>query len=156
MRQLYLLLSFIFLLSAVDFSFAKIHQYQKDDLDPLDDGVVVLNKKTNSFELTGLQEEQIKYFLLEQDSKLAVLQNDLDVRKKTFTEELFKPNQDIDSSELEKLVIEIQEIVATMERVKIDTELNIRNILTPRQYSVFVQEQKEQEQKKNKKKKKKK
>ena len=142
----------MFLLSFIDVSFAKIHQYPREELDPLDDGVVVLNKKTNSFELTGLQEEQIKYFLLERDSKLAALQNDLDVRKKVFTESLFKTNQEIDSSELEKLVTEIQEIVSTMERIKIDTELNIRNILSPRQYFVFVQEQEKQKKKKKKKK----
>jgi len=154
MRQLYLFLPFIFLLFSVDFSFAKIHQYPREELDPLDDGVVVLNKKTNSFELTGLQEEQIKYFLLEKESKLAALQNDLDIRKKVFTELLFKTNQEIDSSELEKLVTEIQETVSTMERVKIDTELNIRNILSPRQYFVFTQEQQEQKKKEKKKKKK--
>ena len=150
MRLLYLLLSFIFLLSSVDVSFAKIHQYPRDDFDPLDDDVVVLNKKTNAFELTGLQKEQIKYFLLELDSKLAALQNDLNIRKKLFTEQLYKPNQEIDSFELEKLVKEIQEIVSVMERVKIDTELNIRNILSPKQYSVFVQEQEEQKKKKKK------
>jgi len=153
MKQICLILSFMFLFSSVDFSFAKIHQYPREEPDPLDDDVVILNKKTNAFELTGLQKEQIKYFLMELDSKLAALQNDLDMRKKVFTEQLFKTNEEIDSFELEKLVSEIQEIASIMERVKIDNELNIRNILSPRQYFVFIQEQEQKNKKKKKKKK---
>lgn len=157
MRDLCIVVIFILftLVLNVGFLFGRVHQYvtKDDDYDPLDDGVVVLDKKTNSFELTKLQEKQIEFFLLERDSKIAAMEKELAIRKKLFQEELCKPNNDISSIELEKLMQDIQEITFTIERIKIDSQINIRNVLSSRQYYVFVQEQKEQEQKKNKKKK---
>lgn len=155
MKKTYMLLPIVFgiLILNTGISFGRVHQYGTDDSDPFDNDVVVLNKKTNSFELTQEQKKQIEFFLLERDSKIAAMEKELAIRKKLFQEELFKPNHEISSIELEKLMEEIQEITFTIERIKIDSQLNIRNILSPKQYSVFVQEQEKQENKDIKKKK---
>ena len=139
----------IFLLNT-EFSFGKVHQYGRDDSDPFDEDVVVLDKQTNSFKLTPIQEKQIEFFLLERDSKIAAMEKELAIRRKLFQEELYKPNHEISSIELENLMQDIQEITFTIERIKIDSQLNIRNILSPRQYSIFTQKQEKQEKKKKK------
>ena len=147
------------LLSLVFFNTSFVFCKEKNEYDEyFDDDVVVLNKKTNSFELTPSQKKLLEYFLLERDSKLAAMQKELDISKKLFIEELSKPNNEISSIELENLVQEIDEIASTMERIKIDFHLNIRNAVSPKQYSVFIQEQeqakKQEQEQKNKKKKK--
>jgi len=151
MKKLHILILFVFSMFFfnAEVLFGRVHQYGVDD-DTLDDGVVVLDKKTNSFELTQLQEKQIEFFLLERDSKIAAMEKELAIRKKLFKEELCKTNDNISSIELEKLMEDIQEITFTIERIKIDAQINIRNILSPRQYYVFTQEQENKENKKKK------
>ncbi|GAB1401274.1 hypothetical protein MASR1M68_01850 [Elusimicrobiota bacterium] len=108
------------------------------------------NTKRKIQKLTELQENKLEYYQMEFDSKVSVLNRDLSLKRKLFSEEITKPNDKVDVLLLEQLADEIKFLATTIEQLWIDAELNIRNSMSYEQYADF--KLKQENQKTNKKK----
>lgn len=108
------------------------------------------NTKKQILKLTEFQENKLDYYQMEFDSKILVLNRDLSLKRKLFSEEITKPNDKVDVLLLEQLADEIKFLATTIEQLWIDIELNIRNSMSYEQYAEF--KLKQENQKNNKKK----
>lgn len=108
------------------------------------------NTKKQILKLTELQKNKLEYFQMEFDSKISVLNKDLSLKRKLFSEELIKPGDKVDVLLLEQLADEIKYLATTVEQLWMDTELNIRNSMSYEQYAEFKSKQENQKNNKRK------
>lgn len=87
--------------------------------------------------LSYFQSKKIEHYQMEFEAKVSVLKKELILKKKLFSEELTKENQQVDIYLLEKISDDIKYLSQTIEQMWIDSELNIRNSMTHEQYENF-------------------
>jgi hypothetical protein len=103
-----------------------------------------MNTKRQTPKLTLFQEYKLEYYQMEFDSKVSVLNRDLSLRRKLFSEEITKPNDKVDVLLLEQFADEIKFLATAIEQLWIEIELNIRNSMSNEQYAEFKLKQEKQ------------